>query len=222
MKRNIFKIAIGAILGFVPFQLYAGSDNIASKALVTVSDSLNSEVGAKNLIDGKIMYANQGEWVCKGSVTSWGVMHMPWVKLEWKEEVDVDRIVLYDRIDMNEHLSGGTLVFSDGSQVSVTAIPNDGSPKEVRFPAKKVKWVRFDATDGNGKNIGLSEIEVFSAHNNRSEYVEWVDPYIETTRGRWFYCTPGGRPFGMVAAHAFTRNKNQGGGGYNYNFNEMI
>ena len=69
-----------------------------------------------------------------------------------------------------------------------------------------MKWIRFEATDGNGKNLGLSEIEVFAAHGNQTDYVEWVDPYIETTRGRGVFCTPGGRPFGMVAAHAFTRN----------------
>ena len=46
------------------------------------------------------------------------------------------------------------------------------------------------------KNIGLSEIEVFRTRGENTEYVEWVDPYIETTRGRWFYCTPAARPFG--------------------------
>ena len=56
MKRNIFNIAVWIVLGLIPFQLYAGSDNIAFKAWATVSDSLNSETGAKNLIDGKIMY----------------------------------------------------------------------------------------------------------------------------------------------------------------------
>lgn len=222
MTRNVFFIVFSVIFGLAPFPLHAGSYNIASKALVTVSDSLDSETGAKNLVDGKIMYDGQGEWVCKGDVTPWGVMHMPWTRLEWNKYVCIDRIVLYDRIDMHEHLAGGTLIFSDGTEIGVTAIPNDGSPKEVCFPAKKVKWIRFEATDGNGKNIGLSEIEVFRAHDVNSEYVEWADPYIETTRGRWFYCTPGGRPFGMVAAHAFTRNKNQGGGGYNYNFNEIL
>lgn len=222
MLRKIGIIIVFALYGFLPFQLYGASDNIATDAWVTVSDSLNSETGARNLVDGKIMYDGQGEWVCKGNVASWGVMYMPWIKLEWQETVDIDRVVLYDRVSKEEHLSGGTLYFSDGSQVSVTAIPNDGSPKKVCFPAKKVKWIRFEATDGNGKNIGLSEIEVFAAHDTQTEYVEWVDPYIETTRGRWFYCTPGARPFGMVAAHAFTRNKNQGGGGYNYNFNEIL
>ena len=45
---------------------------------------------------------------------------------------------------------------------------------------------------------------------------------IETGRGRWFFCTPGSRPFGMVCASAYTRNKNQGGGGYNYNSTEIL
>ncbi|MCF0176533.1 MAG: glycoside hydrolase family 92 protein [Bacteroidales bacterium] len=131
---------------------------------------------------------------------------------------------MYDRPALSEHLAGGTLHFSDGSRISVTAIPNDGSPKELRFPEKKVNWIKFEAGDAAGLNIGLSEIEVFETKDdaNGTTYVEWADPYIETTCGRWFYCTPGGLPMGMVAAHAFTRNKNQGGGGYNYNFNEIL
>lgn len=200
----------------------APKGNVAPLAKVSVSNSLNDKCAGENLIDGKIMYHNSGEWACKGFVTSWGELYMPWVQLDWTQELSIDRVVLYDRASMNEHLSGGTLLFSDGSQLSVTAIPNDGSPKSLQFNPKRVKWVRFQATDGAGKNIGLSEIEVFAARGEGTEFVDWVDPYIETTRGRWFYCTPAGRPFGMVAAHAFTRNKNQGGGGYNYNFTDIL
>lgn len=221
-KIYINRILFSTFLSIVPFMSYAKQDNIAYLATVSASDSLNENSGPSHLIDGKIMYDGIGEWICNGSITSWGVMHMPWVKLEWQNEVDIDRIVLYDRVSLDEHLAGGTLYFSDGSKVSVSMIPNDGSPKEVCFPSKRTKWIKFEATDGNGLNIGLSEIEVFPTRKEGIEYTEWVDPYIETTRGRWFYCTPGSRPFGMVAAHAFTRNKNQGGGGYNYNFNEIL
>lgn len=221
-KITLRKIVTSLIGSIMPLAMFAGQDNVAPQAKVSVSDILGIGFEARNLVDGKVMYANEGEWACKGSVTSWGVMHLPWAQLDWDNEIDVDRIVLYDRVSELEHLAGGTLHFSDGSKVSVTAIPNDGSPKEVCFPSKKIKWVRFEATDGAGKNIGLSEIEVFRTRGENTEYVEWVDPYIETTRGRWFYCTPAARPFGMVAAHAFTRNKNQGGGGYNYNFNEVL
>ena len=195
--------------------------NIAPEAVATASDWLPScEVSKVN--DGLARYDGRGEWACVGAVTSWGEMHLPWVQLDWKDTVSIDRVVLYDRVTMDEHTAGGTLVFSDGSEISITQIPNDGAPKSISFPSKRVKWVRFEATDGCGKNIGLSEMEVFETENSGTRYVEWVDPYIETTRGRWFFCTPGGLPMGMVAAHAFTRNKNQGGGGYNYNFNEIL
>ncbi|HYH56007.1 MAG TPA: glycoside hydrolase domain-containing protein, partial [Anseongella sp.] len=50
----------------------------------------------------------------------------------------------------------------------------------------------------------------------------WVDPYIETTRGRYFFFVTGSRPFGMISAAPLTRNKNQGGGGYNYNTLEIL
>lgn len=81
----------------------------------------------------------------------------------------------YDRVSQVEHTAGGTLHFSDGTAVSVTEIPNDGSARSVTFAPKTVKWLRFEATDGNGKNIGLSEIEVFPARGEDTEYVEWVD-----------------------------------------------
>lgn len=200
----------------------AAPNNIAPLARATVSDSLGDRYGAEGLNDGVIRYDGRGEWACKGAVASWGVMHMPWARLEWDEEVEIEHVVLYDRVSPEEHLAGGTLRFSDGSQVSVTEIPNDGSPRSVTFAPRKVKWMRFEATDGAGRNIGLSEIEVFPAHDCQTSCVEWVDPWIETTRGRWFFCTPGARPMGMVAAHAFTRNKNQGGGGYNYNFPDIL
>ena len=73
-----------------------------------------------------------------------------------------------------------------------------------------------------GKNLGLSEIEVFPHRPPEHDFVAWVDPTIETTRGRWFFCVPGSRPFGLVSAAPYTRNKNQWGGGYNYNSTEIL
>jgi predicted alpha-1,2-mannosidase len=208
-----------SIMLIIPANVYSSTTNIAPRAKVTVSNFLNDSYKGENLVDGIIMSDGKGEWACKGNVTSWGELYLPWAKLEWTKEVNIEKVVLYDRPSLKEHISGGTLEFSDGSSYSVTCIPNDGSAKEILFPeGKRIKWLRFQATDGDGKDIGLSEIEVYKARDNESAMVEWVDPYIETTRGRWFYCTPGARPFGMIAAHAFTRNKNQGGGGYNYNF----
>lgn len=94
-----------------------------------------------------------------------------------------------------------------------------------------VTGIRLDVVDGIGEHIGLSEVEVYHDHAAKPEagrackftdYVSYVDPTIETGRGRWFFCTPVSRPFGMVCASAYTRNKNQGGGGYNYNSTEIL
>ena len=56
MLRKVGIIIVFVLYGFLPFQLYGASDNIATDAWVTVSDSLNSETGARKLVDGKIMY----------------------------------------------------------------------------------------------------------------------------------------------------------------------
>ena len=55
-----------------------------------------------------------------------------------------------------------------------------------------------------------------------TDYVSCVDPRIETGYGRWFFCTPGSRPFGMICASAYTVNQNQKGGGYNYNHTDIL
>ena len=52
------------------------------------------------------------------------------------------------------------------------------------------------------------------ATDNR-DYISWVDPRIETARGRWFFSTPAARPFGMAKLSPHTVNRGQGGGGYN-------
>ena len=219
---NRLAILAAAAISLSGFIAGATTKNVAPLAKASVSDCLSENYGASCLNDGIILMDGKGEWACKGNVLPWGIMHLPKARLEWASPVTVDRVVLYDRIRMDEHLSGGTLRLGDGTSISVTAIPNDGSPKTVSFPPTKVSWIEFEATDGAGKDIGLSEIEVFEALKDDSPKVEWADPWIETTCGRWFFCTPGARPMGMVAAHAFTRNKNQGGGGYNYNFDEIL
>ena len=139
--------------------------------------------------------------------------------------------MLYDRPTLAEHMAACVLTFSDGSKVDVYAVPNDGSAKTVVFEPRTVTSLKLDVVDGVGEQIGLSEIEVYydptaQPATERSkaftDYVSYVDPTIETGRGRWFFCTPGSRPFGMVCASAYTRNKNQGGGGYNYNSTEIL
>lgn len=201
---------------------YAGTDNIAPLATATASTTYSAGFAAQNVTDGIIGVADKGEWACEGKTAFWGYIRFPWIQLDWKEPVSVNRVVLYDRVSLKEFTGSGKLLFSDGSVVWVNNIPNNGTARTVTFPAKKIKWLRFIVTDGNGENLGLSELEVFNAPGNNSDYVSKVDPYIETNRGRYFYFITGCRPFGMMSAAPHTRNKNQWGGGYVYNEDHIL
>lgn len=201
---------------------FAGPDNIAPAAKVTASSILNENFKAENATDGIIRISNQGEWACKGDTTDWGYIRFPWLQLDWSTPQKINRIVLSDRPALREHIGTCKITFSDGSVLWVNEIPNDGTGKEVKFETKTVEWVRFQVTDGTGKDLGFSEIEVYPSPEQFTDYVSLVDPYIETNRGRYFFFTTGGRPFGMVAAAPHTRNKNQNGGGYNYNESHIL
>ena len=83
-KIALRKIVTSLIGSIIPLAMFAGQDNVAPQAKVSVSDILGIGFEARNLVDGKVMYANEGEWACKGSVTSWGVMHLPWAQLDWQ------------------------------------------------------------------------------------------------------------------------------------------
>lgn len=196
--------------------------NIAGQARVSVSSSIDTAHDASKAIDRLIRIPDKGEWVSSSTETFWGQIDYPWIQLDWERPVSIDKIVLYDRPDMKSHTAGGVLHFSDGSKINVWNIANDGSPKEVEFETKIVKWVRFEVMDAVGSHVGLSEIEVFPSPEDYPDYVSWVNPYIETARGRYFFFITGNQPYGMIGAAPLTRNKNQYGGGYNYNSTEIL
>jgi predicted alpha-1,2-mannosidase len=204
------------------YALWATPYNIAPQAKATSSSEVSDACRSSRVCDGLIGIDGQGEWVSKSNVVAWGGIDYPWIKLEWEQARSINRIILYDRAASKSHTAGGTLHFSDGSKTLVHAIPNDGLAKAVDFPAKKVTWVKFEVTDGDGPNLGLSEIEVYPSPEDYTDYVSKVNPYVETARSRYFFFITGNQPFGMIGAAPLTRNKNQFGGGYNYNSTEVL
>src|SRR5690606_40419639 len=172
---------------------------------VSVSTSIDNYT-ADGLTDGIIRIADMGEWACEGVKMAWGHIRLPWVQLDWDRPRSINRIILYDRPSEEEHTAGGRLKFSDGTQIAVTTIPNNGDPKQITFPPKVVEWVRFEVTDGEGFNLGLSEIEVFAAPEDSDDSIFWVNPFAESAKGRYFFFTPVASPMGMVVAAPITRN----------------
>ena len=157
MKRKSIGIVLLSALS--PYAMKATSDNIAPLAQITASSSMEG-YEASRAIDGIIRVFDQGEWRSQSQTNFYGQIEYPSLTLQWEKPYTIGEILLYDRPDPVSHLAGGILHFSDGSELKVFEIPNDGSPKSIKFPAKTVERVKFESTDADGLHPGLSEIEI--------------------------------------------------------------
>ena len=132
--------------------------NLAITAQVTVS-SENAGGGQSRMraVDGVADGAPRDparEWVTIGQLAG------AWIQLAWPAPVSVAQVNLWDRPSTSENVLGGTLTFSDGSRITVGALPADGSVWPVTFTPRTVNWVRFTIDRAQGSATGLSEIEV--------------------------------------------------------------
>ena len=86
-----------------------------------------------------------------------------WIELNWASFYTIDRIVIYDRPNSSDHITGATLSFSDGSTVAVAATDNTGGPTEFVLASRVINSVRLAVNSvGPGTaSIGLAEFEVF-------------------------------------------------------------
>ena len=171
MKRKSIGIVLLSALS--PYAMKATSDNIAPLAQITASSSMEG-YEASRAIDGIIRVFDQGEWRSQSQTNFYGQIEYPSLTLQWEKPYTIGEILLHDRPDPDSHLAGGILHFSDGSELKVFEIPNDGSPKSIKFPAKTVEWVKFESTDADGLHPGLSEIEVYTAKDSRKDFVSKV------------------------------------------------
>lgn len=195
--------------------------NIAPQARATAS-SETAQGPATCVNDGLARIEGRGEWASDAREYFWGEIDFPWVRLDWDAPVEIDKVVLYDRATQASHTAGVRLVASDGTRFDVGCIPADGSPREVELGGIRTSSLKVELIDGTGDNVGLSEIEVYPTPDSAGDLVSMVNPFVETTRGRYFFFISGCQPQGMLGAAPLTRNKNQGGGGYNYNDSHIL
>lgn len=96
------------------------------------------------------------EWASKGEPN-------PTITLSWFPAVKIGTIVLCDRINTNDHVIGGTIEFSDGTEIEFDEVPNDGAPLYI-----DVNDIEADSftiyTLTEGPNPGFAEIEVYTEH----------------------------------------------------------
>jgi|GEM_PF-4408399 len=97
------------------------------------------------------------EWVSNGDGDK------AWLALAWNENLAaIDAVTLYDRPTNGVRITGGKLVFDDGTVIPVPALPSDGRPLTIAIsPAKETMSLRFEVTAHTGSaDVGLAEIEV--------------------------------------------------------------
>jgi hypothetical protein len=139
----------------------AAEENIAPLAVASCSmESLGTGQVCSKAMDGLVGGYPENhtvEWATLAGGAG------AWIQLDWAGEYSIDRIVLHDRPNDIDQIASGTLIFSDGSRISVGMLPNDGSPLTVTFPQKTVSSVRLniDGVSASTRNVGLSEIEVY-------------------------------------------------------------
>lgn len=152
----------GINVGFSEIQIFVSNypqpagPNIASQSTASASSQYSSLYAASKVTDGIVGVWDTGEWASNGEQN-------PWIQLIWSTSQTINQIILYDRNNPTDNANGGTLSFSDGSTIDVAGIPSDGSAKSVTFSNKAVTWVKFQVSGGRGLNVGLSEMQVFSA-----------------------------------------------------------
>ena len=131
------------------------------QASVTAS-SQNTSTGqtAAKAIDG-VIDGYPGDYTKEWATVGGGAGS--WLKLTWTSSQTINDVVLYDRPNTNDQVTGGTLTFSDGSTVTVPALNNNGAATTVTFPTKTTTSVLFTVTSVSSttQNVGLAEIEVF-------------------------------------------------------------
>ena len=151
-------------------------NNIALRSRVTVSSvnkkhKLFSELidyFGEGAVDGVVPWEGESGlsdsekynlWVSDGEKTS------AMIRLNWNSPEKVSRIWLFDHPGMNDQVTSGMLVFSDGSTCKVGSLPNDArSCRQIVFEEKEITWLAFMVTSVSEttRNAGLAEFAVFS------------------------------------------------------------
>jgi LmbE family N-acetylglucosaminyl deacetylase len=136
--------------------------DLALTATATAS-SQNTSSGqtAAKAIDGIISgypNASAAEWATVGGGAG------SWLKLAWSTPQTIDTIVLYDRPNLSDQITGGNIAFSDGTSIAVGTLPNAGSAYTLSFTAKTITTLQLNITSVSSTtgNVGLSEIQAYN------------------------------------------------------------
>ena len=134
--------------------------NLTQSATVT-ANSIENGYGFEGATDGVV----GGYPEDKSQEWSSGKTVGATLRLTWATPQTVRRVVLWDRPNLTDQVTSGTLTFSDGSHLDVGPLPNDAKTGlTLSFPAKTITWAEFTVTGvkPGTENAGLAEIAVYN------------------------------------------------------------
>ena len=134
--------------------------NIAPLSTVTASSETPPGQLAIRAVDGIIDgYPGDAtkEWATNGEGVG------AWLNLAWPATYTVSRIVLYDRPNLADWITGGTVSFTDGTSMTVGPLYNNGAATEYQIAGKSIRSLRLtvNAVSAGTANVGLAEIQVY-------------------------------------------------------------
>lgn len=134
--------------------------NIAPLAIVDASSSA-SGFDPYNINDMQTGFPEtDSSWASSGSGAPY-----PWISLTWNSEKTIDRIDLYDRVDLDSNFSGAYLSFYNGASLvksgTLNSIPNDGSRISTGFSPIAITSLTISGIGCSGSGVGLGEVCVF-------------------------------------------------------------
>ena len=93
--------------------------------------------------------------------------------LNFPNEVDISRIVLYDNASLTDNILNAEIVLtpSDGSEeisIMTGALYADGAPTEIRTESVSISRLSVRIVDWEGENAGLAELEVLASEQESS------------------------------------------------------
>lgn len=141
---------------------WVGNAAKSTGATVTASSQKAAAQSPEKARDGYFWGAPMDatkEWVTAGEKAG------SWIQYNFNPTRTINSVTLSDRPILSDQVTGGNLVFSDGSTIAVPALPNNGSGLTINFPAKTVSSVRFNITSVSASttNAGLAEFEAYLA-----------------------------------------------------------
>ncbi len=164
MKHRKAKPLLPALLLFLtaccsmPAVTGAVEENLAGSANYEGSSRVDN---VSNLFDGIKQVDGTGEWI-GGSPNAWyGWISYPTLQLKWETPQKINKVVLYDRPTLEEHMAACILKFSDGSEGRMSSpFRTTVRQRPIVFEPREVTAMKLDVVDGIGEHIGLSELEV--------------------------------------------------------------